>query len=124
MVKFLIDENLSPQIAIYLRELGYDTKAVREAGLIGKTDGEIIVWVKANRATIITRDLGFGYTYAMKDPSFGLILLRSKIDSVDAFQKILQRLHESGYLARISTDFIVATVRTVRIFKNRSEREK
>jgi len=40
--KFLIDENLSPILAQYLRSLDYKAKALREFGLKGKSDKEII----------------------------------------------------------------------------------
>jgi len=46
MSKFLVDENLSPHIAFYLRELGYDAVSVREVELKGMTDLSIIQWIK------------------------------------------------------------------------------
>lgn len=42
MTKFLVDENLSPLIASHLRKQGYNAKAVRELGLIGKPDEVIL----------------------------------------------------------------------------------
>ncbi len=38
MVKFLLDQNLSPQTADFLRELGWTTKDIRELGKSGASD--------------------------------------------------------------------------------------
>lgn len=126
MPKFLIDENLSPKLASYLRTLGYPASAVREAGLTGSTDEEIITWAKAHEHIVITRDIGFGYTYAVKDVTFGLILLRSKTDATESFENLLFRLHQSGQLVSITTaTFLVvspSSVRHVRIAKNKPKR--
>jgi predicted nuclease of predicted toxin-antitoxin system len=59
MNQFLIDENLSPLIASYLRQLGYRAKTVPELNLKGKTDQEIIEFSKKN-GCIITGDQELG----------------------------------------------------------------
>jgi predicted nuclease of predicted toxin-antitoxin system len=41
-VKLLLDENLSPQHALELRIEGYDAVAVREVGLSGASDEEVL----------------------------------------------------------------------------------
>ena len=60
MANFLVDENLPPQLARWLRRLGYRARAVRDVGLKGKGDEEIIGWVQKHGAVIITSDLDFG----------------------------------------------------------------
>jgi predicted nuclease of predicted toxin-antitoxin system len=60
MNQFLIDENLSPLIASYLKRLGYRAKTVPELNLKGKTDQEIIEFSKKNGRIIITGDQEFG----------------------------------------------------------------
>ncbi len=80
MPKFLVDENLSPKLADFLRSLGYAASAVRDVGLTGSSDETIVAWAKTHNHIVITRDIGFGYTYAVKDVAFGLILLRSKTE--------------------------------------------
>lgn len=126
MPKFLIDENLSPKLAIYLRSLGYHASAVRDVKLTGFSDEEIVAWAKTYKHIVITRDIGFGYTYAVKDIAFGLVLLRSKTDETQAFEDLLFRLHKAGQLALITTaTFLVvspSSVRRVRAIKNKPER--
>lgn len=123
MPKFLIDENLSPKLAGSLRALGYAASAVRDVGLTGSTDKEIVAWAKAHDHIVITRDLGFGYTYAVKDIAFGLILLRSKTDATEAFENLLSRLHQTGQLASVTTaTFLVvsrSSIRHVRMGKRK-----
>ncbi|MBI3559999.1 DUF5615 family PIN-like protein [Candidatus Gottesmanbacteria bacterium] len=126
MPKFLVDENLSPKLAGYLRALGYSASAVREVGLTGSIDEEIVAWAKTHKHIVITRDIGFGYTYAVKDIAFGLVLLRSKTDEAQAFEDLLFRLHKAGQLASIITaTFLVvspSSVRRVRATKNKPKR--
>jgi predicted nuclease of predicted toxin-antitoxin system len=49
VAKFLVEENLSPLIAEYLREKGYQAVAKREIGLKGKDDKKILGWIKKER---------------------------------------------------------------------------
>lgn len=42
MTLFLIDESLSPKLAIKLRNLGYNAKSVRETELKGSEDIKIV----------------------------------------------------------------------------------
>lgn len=57
---FLIDESLSPNLTIKLRELGYNTNSVREIGLKGSDDLKIVEWAIKNNVIIIAGDLDFG----------------------------------------------------------------
>ena len=126
MPKFLIDENLPPKLADFLRSLGYTASAVRDIGLTGSSDEAIVAWAKTHSHIVVTRDIGFGYTYAVKDVAFGLILLRSKTDETQAFEDLLFRLHKAGQLALITTaTFLVvspSSIRRVRAIKNKPER--
>lgn len=123
MPKFLIDENLSPKLADFLRSFGYMASAVRDVELTGSSDEEIVTWAKTHEHIIVTRDIGFGYTYAVRDVMFGLILLRSKTDSTEAFELLLSRLHEAGQLALVTTtSFLIvspSSVRHIRTTKNK-----
>ena len=56
-MQFLIDESLSPQLATFVKRLGYDALSAREAGLKGCSDIQIIEWAQKNNNAIITGDL-------------------------------------------------------------------
>lgn len=111
MADFLVDENLPPKLAVWLRRFGYRAQAVREVGLKGKSDEEIIGWVQKRGAVIITSDLDFGEFFYWKNlGNFGVIILRSKSQSAAAFEKLLRMLHSEKVLkgAKLSNSLIVA----------------
>ncbi len=58
-MRFLIDAQLPPALAGWLREAGHEAQAVREVGLREAEDGDI--WNRALKtgAIILTKDQGF-----------------------------------------------------------------
>jgi predicted nuclease of predicted toxin-antitoxin system len=58
-VKFLIDAQLPPALAQWLREAGYDTQAVREVGLRDADDSAIWRYAQAQGRVIVTKDEDF-----------------------------------------------------------------
>jgi len=58
-VRFLLDEDLSPRSAEYLRTLGHDAVHVREVGLKGRADQEIVAFARAEGRVLVTRDRDF-----------------------------------------------------------------
>lgn len=110
MSKFLVDENLSPSLATFLQTIGYTAVAVRDVNLKGKTDAEIISWCRKNNYVIITCDLGFGLVYSQSENPPAIILLRSKMDTTEMFEQILNRLHSKEVLKKdLAGSLVVAT---------------
>jgi predicted nuclease of predicted toxin-antitoxin system len=58
-VNFLIDAQLPPALAQWLREAGYPAQAVREVGLREAEDGSIWAHALKTSAIIITKDEDF-----------------------------------------------------------------
>jgi len=56
---FVLDENISPLVSQELRALGYDLLHVREVGLKGCSDEELISWAKKEKRALITLDADF-----------------------------------------------------------------
>ena len=78
MPKFLIDENLSPRLAVVLRSLGYDATAIRDVGLRGHTDAALVKWAKEHGGIIVTRDWEFGeVAFWQAEGAIGVVLLRT-----------------------------------------------
>lgn len=99
MPKFLIDENLSPSLSDYLRNLKYEAVAVREAGLRGKSDEEIVGWIQKNKRVLITADMDFGEFFYFKNlGKIGIIILRSKSQKLRSFEEIIDYLHKEKIL--------------------------
>lgn len=112
MPKFIIDENLSPLLAEYLRSLKYDASSVREIGLKGKSDEDLIEWIQKERAVIITCDLDFGeFFYWQTLGKFGVIILRSKSQKYNNYKEILEYLHKEKVLRKrgLRTSLVIAT---------------
>jgi hypothetical protein len=58
-VKFLVDENMPRPLAAAISQLGYPVQDVRDIGLLGHPDPEVMETAIATDAIIITRDRGF-----------------------------------------------------------------
>ena len=99
MPKFLIDENLSPLLAEYMKTLNYNAVSVREVELKGSSDMDLINWAQKEDATLVTCDLDFGeFFYWQSLGKFGVIILRGKFQKYKAHQQIIEYLHKEGVL--------------------------
>ena len=120
MPKFLIDENLSPLLSNYLRSLNYNAQAVREIGLKGKSDEEIIKWIQKNKRVLITADLDFGeFFYLNSFGQIGVIILKSKSQKLGSFKEIINYLHKEKILEgkKLGNFLVIATKGKYRIRK-------
>ena len=75
-MKFLVDAQLPPAIARWLRDAGHDAQAVREVGLREAEDGDIWNHALATGAVIITKDEDFPTRAQQKDVSPVIVWLR------------------------------------------------
>jgi len=120
---FLIDEDLSPLLVTKLKQLGYNTKSVREIKLKGANDTKIIDWAIKNNAVIITGDKDFGelwyWSYRGK---IGVILLRLKSYKIETQNKAIEFLHENNVLKNknIKNALVITTPNKYRIRTKRS----
>ena len=99
-MRFLIDMPLSPALAAWLRDQGYDAVHVSELGLHRASDTDIMARAKEEGRTMITADLDYPRLLALAqvtDPS--LILFRdgdwSEADVITRMGEILQTLPEA-----------------------------
>ena len=58
-MRFLVDAQLPPALALWLREAGHDAHAVREVDLRGAADREIWDHAIKNDAVLLTKDEDF-----------------------------------------------------------------
>ncbi|NUM48539.1 MAG: DUF5615 family PIN-like protein [Anaerolineales bacterium] len=73
----LADENIHPEVIVYLRESGYDIVSVSERGLSGQSDDAILNIAFQDRRIILTHDSDFGRLAILQDlPFVGIIYLR------------------------------------------------
>ncbi len=59
-MKFLLDENISPKTANFLKELGHDAIHLRDVNLKSASDDEVIKYAKQYKLVLITIDRDFG----------------------------------------------------------------
>ena len=58
-LKLLLDENLPPQVATELRQQGYDVMHLRDMGMKGCKDSELIAFARKNERCLVTLDADF-----------------------------------------------------------------
>lgn len=90
-MKFLLDENISPATANFLKDLGYNVKSLEDFKMLGCENGEVIkLAIKENR-TLITLDMTFGYRfYFLNRGKVGILLLRLKNVTVGNVNQVLK----------------------------------
>lgn len=59
-MRFKVDENLPPEVANLLNDLGHEALTVWDEGLTGKPDPQVAQVCRAELRTLVTLDGGFG----------------------------------------------------------------
>lgn len=108
MIKLLLDQNLSPRTADFIRSLGWDAKDVREFGKGGADDADIYEFAKAKGWTLVTYDLDFSRRFMADKKLPGLILLRVHPQTVEILHPVLQ-----DFLQRIKPEHLAGAIATV-----------
>ena len=108
MIKLLLDQNLSPKTADFIRSLGWDAKDVRELGKGGADDADIYEFAKAEGWTLVTYDLDFSRRFMADKKLPGLILLRVHPQTVEILHPVLQ-----DFLQRVKSEDLAGAIVTV-----------
>lgn len=119
-MRFLVDENLSPRIAALLTSDGHDAFHVREHGMSGSSDTDVLAHAADHGAVLLTADRGdFGRELAFTGAlSPSVVLLRQLPDVVraaDVAALLLANLTPVVVEALQSGTFVVVTSRAVRV---------
>ncbi|PIS21374.1 hypothetical protein COY33_02370 [candidate division WWE3 bacterium CG_4_10_14_0_2_um_filter_42_7] len=92
MLKLLLDANISPETARFIRSLNINTKSLIEENLSGITDEEVVALAKKEKQVILTFDFDFGYIYQLKEQDkLGVVVLRIKDQTVESANSHLER---------------------------------
>jgi predicted nuclease of predicted toxin-antitoxin system len=75
-VRFLVDANISPRVAEWLRNNGHDAVHVFEVGLNQAGDREILEEAASRRQILLTVDLDFGEILAQSSGRASVLILR------------------------------------------------
>lgn len=76
-MRFLIDECVSPRVGEALRKAGHDAVHLRDVGLLGSSDEEVMASASADSRVVVSADTDFGELLATRAATLpSLILLR------------------------------------------------
>lgn len=104
-MKFLIDEDISPQVAIYLcQELLVDAISVRDRGLLGADDRQVLEYAFNNDRIIVTANIAdferFASAYEVHGGIVffqeGDLLRREQIELIEMVVKAIKMELEAG----------------------------
>lgn len=106
-MKFLLDEDLSKKLALYLSQLGHTVWRVKKINP-GISDYQILELALSKDSILITADKDFGeLVFKEKLAHCGVILLRLQDESPDNTIKAIQRLMPQ--FSEIKNRFVVVT---------------
>jgi predicted nuclease of predicted toxin-antitoxin system len=96
--KFLTDENVSPKVVSFLRSRGFDVSDIKETGLYGLSDREILARAHAEERIVVTHDSDFGMLAINQGVPFtAIIYIRLRNLTPDAVIGVVDRLFETGF---------------------------
>ena len=82
MARFLVDEDLPRSLARDLRAAGFDARDVRDVGLRGRPDRDVIDLAVSEGRALLTGDLGFGNVLAFPPATHrGVLVARFPSDA-------------------------------------------
>ena len=121
MTVFLIDENLPRSLAPALRRAGLDAEDVRDCGLGGHDDAEVLAYARSYRRILVTADLGIADLRRLS-PGHGVGVLLVRFPQVIATDRlnaaIVAAVLEVGP-ANFAGSLVVVAPRRVRLRRAR-----
>ena len=112
-MRFLVDENVGPLVARWLRQQGHDVFSVYEQAR-GMDDEDVLAKAFAEGWILITSDKDFGEkVYREQRPHQGIVLLRLEDERTASKIATIQRLLDK-YADRLPDNYIIVTETRVR----------
>ena len=114
--RLLLDANLSPETAEYLRSLGFRVISLLEEKQGGLKDRDVALMAENKNLTIITFDLDFGEIYYFaKQKKFGVIVLRLEDQRIEKVNEVLENFFANYTHLLTKKPLVILTETSTRI---------
>lgn len=113
----LADENVHPDVIVFLREAGLDIESVSEQGKFGLPDADVLQQANESNRVVLTHDSDFGGMAVLGSKFTGIIYLRPGHIRADFTIKTLKAIRDNA--PEVTPPFILVAERTGDIVKIR-----
>ena len=113
----LADENIHPDVIVFLRKAGVDVDSVSEQGKFGISDTQVLLQATQAGRVVLTHDNDFGSLALMGAQFIGIIYVRPGHIRTDFTIKTLEAIR--GNAPEVTPPFILVAERTGDIVKIR-----
>ncbi len=94
MIRFHLDEQVDPAIAVGLRQRGVDVSTTQSAGLLAAADTEHVAYAIAERRVIVTHDSDFVRLHDRGEPHDGIAYCAPQSRSAGQIIRHLCLMHD------------------------------
>jgi predicted nuclease of predicted toxin-antitoxin system len=116
-LKLILDQNLSPKTAQFLKDIGLEAYDIREKGLSGASDEQIYAHAVKENLILLTFDISFSHRYIAERDLAGLILLRVHPQTTEILHPVLADLFSRLAESKLSDCITVVERHRYRIRK-------
>jgi predicted nuclease of predicted toxin-antitoxin system len=106
----LADENILPEVIIFLRKLGLDVDSVAEQGKFGLPDTDVLQQATETGRVVLTHDSDFGGLALLGAKFIGIVYIRPGHIHADFTVKTLQAIRDNA--PEVIPPFILVAERT------------
>ena len=93
-IRFHLDENVDPDVALALRRQGIDVTTTRETGLLGQLDQAQLVFACEQGRAIVTHDTDFLRLASQNAEHWGIVFCKKNARSLGEIIRSLVLIHE------------------------------
>ena len=106
----LADENVHPDVIVFLRKIGLDIESVAEQGQFGLPDSQVLQQANESNRVVLTHDSDFGGMAVFGAKFTGIIYLRPGHIRADFTIKALEAIQDNA--PEVKPPFILVAERT------------
>ena len=106
----LADENVHPDVIVFLRKAGLDVDSVSEQGQFGLPDAQVLQQATESKRVVLTHDSDFGGLALMGAKFIGIIYMRPGHIHADFTIKTLEAIRDNA--PEVTPPFILVAERT------------